>query len=71
MNSLEKICEKLIEDIVRDRITQWSSYYFEKELLPCLINEITSKIRTEIYTNANIPEEIKLRIRFDKSEINK
>lgn len=70
-NSLESLFKEITENTIEDRIKQWANYYFEKELLPSLIREIVSKIRIEIYENANIPEEIKIKVRFDATEIYK
>lgn len=55
----------LIKDMNR-RMEAWMKYKFEKEMLPEIIAEVTQNVRIELITNANIPEEISLRVRYVK-----
>ena len=60
--------ERTARDVMRDRLRTWMIYKFEKEMLPELLAEATRSIRIECYTNANIPEDIRIQLRFDKTE---
>lgn len=71
MISFDQLLNQVVIDTTKDRVEQWAKYYFEKELLPALIDECTKRVRCEIFSNANIPEEIRLRVVFEKSEIKK
>ena len=68
-DSLSEILERVARDTIRSRMRTWLSYEFERNMLPYMLDEVTKNVRVEMITNANIPEEIVLKVRFDKTEI--
>ena len=69
INSLTDILERVARDTIRDRMRTWRKYEFEKHMLPSMLAEVERGVRVELITNANVPEEIILKVRFEKTEI--
>lgn len=68
-NSLEQILLKVAQDTMRNRIRTWLNYEWEKQYLPYILDEVTKNVRIELISNANIPDEIRVGIKFVKTEI--
>lgn len=66
ISSLHQILQKTAEETVEQRVRDWMKYKFEKEMLPDILREVTGRVRVELVSNADIPEEIVLRVRFEK-----
>lgn len=49
MNNFSDRLEQEMQDIIDRRVKQWASYYFEKQLLPSLLNEIKRNITLSMY----------------------
>lgn len=68
-NSLESLLLRVAKDTMRDRIRTWLNYEWEKQYLPYVLDEVTKNVRIELITNANIPDELRVGIKFIKTEI--
>lgn len=63
--SFIKRLETVARDTMESRLQTWLNHHWDKEILPAIIREATARVRVECITNANIPEEIRVRLRFD------
>lgn len=69
MTSLDEILNKVARDVLEDRVKNHMKYTFEKEILPEILDYVTRAVRVELISNANIPAEIILKVKFAKTEI--
>lgn len=68
--SMQQEIESSIQRTARSLTQNWITFEFQK-MLPALIEEVTKQMRVDIFQNPDIPEEIKIRIKFDRTETNK
>jgi len=59
--------ENQVENEVENEVENQVENEVENKMLPALLKEATENVRVEVYTNANFPEEVRLRVRFDKT----
>lgn len=67
MNSFEQTLLEVAKDTMRTRLKAWLDYEWSKNILPIIIEEVTRNVRIECISNRNIPEEIRINLRFDPS----
>ena len=46
--SFEEHLKKMTEENIEHRCKQWASYYFEKEFLPGLVEEIKKRVQVHV-----------------------
>jgi len=67
--SFQEIIQEVAEQAIEERLKSWMRYEFEKRMLPELLKEATEKVRVHCFTNANIPEEVKIMLKFESTKI--
>ncbi len=68
-DSLQQLLERTCRGVLEDRMKTWMKYEFEKVMLPSLLKEATERLRVECFTNANIPEELRVILKFEKTRV--
>lgn len=68
--ALDEQLKQMAEDIITNRVKQWASYYFEKELLPHLQAEIKERLTSQILTVLERHNEFKLDVHFKLKDDN-
>lgn len=64
-----EILDEAVKSHIDYHLEKNLDYYWEKELKPSYIKSINKRVRCEVFQNASIPEEIKIRVKFMKADV--
>jgi len=68
IESLLSNIDKEVKSEFESRINVWIRHEFENKMLPSLLREVRERLKLELVSMVNAPDEIKLRLKFIKVE---